>query len=308
MRFAAERRNHRRRRNGNEQDTTRSPGRNTGAGATRCGSSRTSEYYNDPGGDNGVAADIGAVTVDSTADGYISLKASVANMPQPGQAGFVVVVFDTDRNGATGSLMGGDYLLIFDVGSARGGLRHWNGTEYVDAAGDSATIVAHGSLEAKIKPAALGGATAFNFVVVAASGKADAAEIDAAPDNGTWFYELKAPVVTVDTIFAKFVPAAPKAGAVFQAPLVRLKLSNGRSVLAAQLPVRRTARWEARARDGQGLMHLPDPEERQGEAALDHALRHLRRRDGRVRPVRVPGALRGNGSARFAARGRRPIR
>ena len=190
--------------------------------------------YNDPGGDNGVAADIGAVTADSTADGYISLKASVANMPQPGQAGFVIVVFDTDRNGATGSLMGGDYLLIFDVGSARGGLRHWNGTEYVDAAGDSATIVAPGSLEAKIKPAALGGATAFNFVVVAASGNADTAEIDAAPDNGTWFYELKAPVVTVDTIFAKFVPAAPKAGAVFQAPLVRLKLSNGRSVLAAK--------------------------------------------------------------------------
>ena len=59
--------------------------------------------FNDPGGDNGVAADIGAVTVDSTADGFIGVKASVANMPQLGQPGFVIVVFDTDRNGATGS-------------------------------------------------------------------------------------------------------------------------------------------------------------------------------------------------------------
>ena len=63
-----------------------------------------------------------------------------------------------------------------------------------------------------MKPASLGGATAFNFVIAAASGDVDAAQIDAAPDNGTWFYEVKAPVVTVDTIFAKFVPAAPKAG------------------------------------------------------------------------------------------------
>ena len=30
--------------------------------------------YNDPGGDNGAAADIGAVTVDSAADGYISAE------------------------------------------------------------------------------------------------------------------------------------------------------------------------------------------------------------------------------------------
>ena len=45
---------------------------------------------------------------------------------------------------------------------------------------------------------------------------------------------MKAPVVTVDTINAKFVPVAPKAGAVFQAPLVRLKLSDGRTVLAAK--------------------------------------------------------------------------
>ena len=190
--------------------------------------------YNDPGGDNGAAADIGAVTVDSTADGFITLKASVPNLPQVGQPGFVAVAFDTDRNGSTGSLMGGDYLFVFNLGAARGGLSRWNGTEYVDAGGDSVTAVGAGSFEVKVKPASLGGATAFNFAIAAASGEADVAEIDLAPDTGMWFFELKAPVVTVDTIHAKFVPSAPKAGAVFQAPLVRLKLTNGRTVLAAK--------------------------------------------------------------------------
>lgn len=190
--------------------------------------------YSDSVGDNGAAADIGTVTVDSTADGFITLKASVANLPQVGQPGVVAVAFDTDRNGSTGSVLGGDYLYIFDLGAARGGIRRWNGAEYVDAGGDSVTTVGAGSIETKVKPASLGGATAFNFAVAAASGEADVAEIDLAPDTGMWFFEVKAPVVTVDTINAKFVPAAPKAGAVFQAPLVRLKLSNGKTVLAAK--------------------------------------------------------------------------
>jgi hypothetical protein len=141
-------------------------------------------------------------------------------------------VFDTDRDGATGSLMGGDYVFFFDFGSASWGMRRWNGTEYLDAGGDSVTTVGAGSLEVRVRPASLGGATAFNFVVVAASGEVETAQIDAAPDSGTWFYEVRAPVVTVETIVAKFVPAAPKAGAVFQAPLVRMKLSDGRTILA----------------------------------------------------------------------------
>jgi hypothetical protein len=190
--------------------------------------------FNDSGGDNGTAADIGAVTVDSAADGFISVKASIANLPQIGQSGFVLVVFDTDRNGATGSLMGGDYVLFFEFSSAGWGMRRWNGTEYVDAGGDSVTTVGAGSLEVKVRPASLGGAKAFNFVVFAATGEVETAQVDAAPDNGTWFYEVKNPVVTVDTIVAKFVPAAPKAGAVFQAPLVRMKLSNGKTALAAK--------------------------------------------------------------------------
>ena len=190
--------------------------------------------FNDPGGDNAAAADIGAVTVDSTTDGFISLKASIANLPQIGQPGVAIVVFDTDRNGATGSLVGGDYAFLFDFGSASWGMRRWNGTEYVDAGGDSVAVVGAGTFEVKVRPATLGGATAFNFVVIAASGEVETAQFDAAPDRGTWFYEVKAPVVTVDTIDAKFVPAAPKAGAVFQAPLVRMRLSDGKTILASR--------------------------------------------------------------------------
>ncbi len=190
--------------------------------------------YNDPGGDNGAAADIGALTVDATADGFVTIKAAIANLPLVGQPGFVIGVFDIDRNGATGALMGGDYVLFVDLSSGGRLLQRWNGTEYVDTPGDTVVVLGAGSAELSVKPAALGGATAFNFIVVAASGQVGEAQIDSAPDSGTWFYEVKAPVVSVDTINAKFVPAAPKAGAVFQAPLVRMKLSDGRTVLAAK--------------------------------------------------------------------------
>jgi len=188
--------------------------------------------FSDPSGDNGAAADIGAVTADLTADGFITLKASTANLPPVGQPGFVVAAFDTDRNGATGSLMGGDYVLLFDIQSGGRILQHWNGTEYADTPGDTIVTLGNGSVELKVKPAGLGGATAFNFVVAVATGSGDAAAIDFAPDGGTWFYELKAPVVTVDRVNARFVPAAPRAGAVFQAPIVRIRLSDGRTILA----------------------------------------------------------------------------
>ena len=116
------------------------------------------------------------------------MKASVANLPQVGQPGFVIVVFDTDRNGSTGSLLGGDYLLVFDLGSASGGLRRWSGTGYCRCGwrhhhGHRRRLI-RGEGEAGVA----GGATAFDFAIAAGSGEPGAAEIDIAPDVGMWFY------------------------------------------------------------------------------------------------------------------------
>lgn len=191
--------------------------------------------YSDPTGDIGTAADIGAVTVEQAPDGFIVFKPTVANLPALGQPGSLVVAFDTDRNGGTGALTGADYVLVFDLGRVEHGLFRWNGTEYVEATGDVQAIMGAGTAEFRIRPETLGGATAFNFSLAVATGEPGAGQIDFAPDNGTWFFEPAKPVavpLTVERVNAKFVPAAPKAGATFQAPLVRITLSNGKKIVA----------------------------------------------------------------------------
>ena len=191
--------------------------------------------YSDPTGDNGAAADIGLVTVEQAPDGFIVIKPVVANLPALGQPGSLVVAFDTDRNGATGALTGGDYVLVFDFGRLEHGLFRWSGTEYVEATGDVTAIMGAGTAELRIRPEALGGTAAFNFSLAVATGDPGSSQIDFAPDNGTWFFEPAKPVavpLTVEKIHAKFVPAAPRAGSTFQAPLVRVTLSNGRKIVA----------------------------------------------------------------------------
>lgn len=197
------------------------------------GAAGATASYTDPSGDNGAAADVGAVAVDLTGDGYLSVKMAISNVPL-GQSGIVLVAFDTDRSGSTGNLAGGEYLLFFDFEEMRPGFAHWNGTEYVDTPADVIMVLGAGSLELKVKPASLGGVTSFNFIVSAATGAEDALQVDRAPDGGTWFFEPAKPnPVTVETIRAKFVPAVPRAGGAFQAPLVRIKLSDGKTIVAS---------------------------------------------------------------------------
>lgn len=187
--------------------------------------------YTDRTGDNGAAADIAAVAVDLGADGKIALKLTIASMPQLGAQGVALAAFDTDRNPATGSLAGGDYVAVFDFEEGSGGLLRWDGSNYVATSGDVTSLVGNGSLELRLEPAAIGGTTAFNFVVVAMSGAPESEQIDFAPDTGSWSFEVKK-AVTVETVDAKFVPTAPKAGFAFQVPVVRITLSDGRTIIA----------------------------------------------------------------------------
>jgi hypothetical protein len=194
----------------------------------------TPTSYSDPTGDIGPAADIGVVTVDVAADGYIVIKPAVANMPAFGQPGFVALILDTDRNSATGSLSGGDYVLGFDRGDATLAFLRWSGTEYVGATGDVTVVVGAGTIEFRIRPEAIGGATSFSFSVVASTGTSGE-QIDLAPDSGMWFFERAQPVVvpvTVEKVDAKFAPAVPRAGKTFGAPRVRITLSNGKTIVA----------------------------------------------------------------------------
>ncbi len=198
--------------------------------------------YSDPTGDNGAAADVGLVTVELAADGYLHIKATVANIqvPSPMPASVIVAV-DADRNGSTGGIDGADYVVGVGLQDLQLVVAKWDGTQYVpgDPQQSEATVIAGSAgVEFRLRPAGLGGSTTFNFEVIAGTGTADGDfDFDFAPDNGTWFFEPAKPVVTpvtVERVHAKFVPRAPKAGATFQAPLVRVTLSNGRKIVASK--------------------------------------------------------------------------
>lgn len=187
--------------------------------------------YTDPTGDNAGGPDIGAVTADLGADGRIAIKLSIASIPQRGDQALVFAAIDTDRNAATGSIFGGDYVVIFAFADLSGSFVRWDGSDYVEANGDITSIVGSGFVEIRVHPDAIGGTTAFNFMVAVAKGDPETGQIDVAPDAGSWAFEAKK-ALTVETVDAKFVPAAPKAGAVFQAPVVRITLSDGTTIVA----------------------------------------------------------------------------
>lgn len=205
--------------------------------------------YLDPSGDNGAASDIGAVTVELATDGYLHIVPTIASFPGLGSDGAVLVGLDTDRSGSTGSNGGADYLIFFDLKDLSGSLFKWSGSEYLEAPADARFILSSGGIEIHIKPASLGGATAFNFFVVAATGGPDALQLDFAPDNGSWFYEYKQPAV-LQSVAATFTPAAPRAGKVFRVSGVRARLDDGTAAAPTSYGCR--ARLAGKALRGNG--------------------------------------------------------
>lgn len=190
--------------------------------------------YSDPSGDNGAAADIGAVTVQLAADGYLHVRPVIAAQPALLSPGAVLVGFDSDRSLATGAVGGMEYLALFVFDDSTLELVKWNGSDWDVAPtqeGDVRALVGSSGFELLLRPAALGGVTAFNFQVAASTGSGDAAQFDFAPNEGTWSFEHRGPAA-VETIDATFVPAKPRAGAVFQPVAVRLECSDGTSTLA----------------------------------------------------------------------------
>ena len=183
--------------------------------------------YTDPAGDNGDAPDIGAVTVQLAADGYIHIRPTIANQPAIQTPGGLLIFLDTDRSLATGGLGGADYVFAMLFEPVEGALLRWNGSDwdYADTQQDDARyLVGSSGFELLVRPAVLGGATSFNFSVAAAGAVPE--QMDVAPDQGMWLFEPPTAAV-VERLDARFVPAAPKAGAIFRPATVRAELSDG---------------------------------------------------------------------------------
>jgi hypothetical protein len=162
--------------------------------------------------DAGGAPDITALAItDNPTTGAITIALTAS--PWPGD-GDVVVLFDTDRNAATG-YEGIDLALTYgqtpsergwDIGQWDGktfSFPSWGATVVFSRSGDVFTWT--------FSKRNAGIATGFSFVVVSAAYDADGNDVaaDIAPDGGMWSYDLTvAPPVTTSPTVPKTGPAA----------------------------------------------------------------------------------------------------
>ena len=82
--------------------------------ATAPGSTAATTFT-DPTGDSGGAPDITNVVVDNDATGTITMTVTTANQADLATDARVDIIFDTDRNPATGSPSGGDYRVLMSL-------------------------------------------------------------------------------------------------------------------------------------------------------------------------------------------------
>ena len=195
--------------------------------ATPAGSDAT---FNDNVGDaQGAAPDISLVTV-SNVQGQINFRI-VTNEPTLNADSEVLLGIDTDRNPSTGApdSLGSDYA--FEVAPTGYTFARWTGSAWDDNTPYATVRVAYtGGATISVNRSELGNTTAFNFWVRGLQTVGDTSNVDDAPDDGTYPYQLVAPGVTVATVAVSPDPYPPRAGKRFKISVLSVGLSDGRKV------------------------------------------------------------------------------
>jgi hypothetical protein len=199
----------------------------TGAGSTS---------FNDTIGDGNGAADVKTVVVSNDDAGQVTIRVNVDSLPNP-SATAVFVLFDTDRNQATGWTdgAGAEYAFVDDESDDSYAFLRWNGSDWVDAPDTTARVSSdNGGATFSINRSELGGTTAFDFWVRTRLGDPDATATDTAPDgDAVWTFELKLGAAAAPKITAVMLPAAsmlPRAGTTFTFRVGKVVLSTKEAV------------------------------------------------------------------------------
>jgi len=158
--------------------------------------------FTDPAGDNNAAPDVTGVAVSETADGNLTIAATIANYQALPANSWVNLWFDLDSNPRTGD--DGDEALVqyFDDGGIQ--FWRWNGSTLVrrQATGMTASFAA-GVLTFTGPKAALDGAASFDLLTVASRGQDvgeddDLIASDTAPNTGRGRWVSPGPLTVAD--------------------------------------------------------------------------------------------------------------
>jgi hypothetical protein len=182
-----------------------------------AGPAAAAQTFADPAGDQqGTAPDVTTVVASNDAKGQIELRITVSNHPALATDSELFVLFDTDRNGATGATnaLGAEYFFYIDGSDRTYGLGRWTGTEFDFSAPTNTAEVSYdaGVAVISINKGELGNTAGFNFWVrgIQHTGP-DTSNLDDAPDDGVYTYALTAaPKVRLGPLV--LVVGQPRAG------------------------------------------------------------------------------------------------
>jgi hypothetical protein len=176
-------------------------------------------------GDGGAAPDIFTTLVRNTARGKIVFEVTLTNRDAIGENDFLAVDLNTDRNPATGSSDGVDYLLVaFPGGDVV--LGRWSGTQFERVDGVASleeSSFAGGKQTFTVAAADIGNTRSFLFYVYSQLRDNDAV-FDSSPDGSTDFWEYSVARPHVEAVNATFSPSRPRAGQRFRVASVRFVL------------------------------------------------------------------------------------
>jgi hypothetical protein len=187
--------------------------------------------YADPMRDApGRAPELTTVVVSNDDAGTVRFRINVANQPRLASGSTLELYVDSDRDPATGDplSLGADHRFVLDGSTQTFDFARWDGTRFDSAAASTTAQVWYWSgVSITIDRTELGGTTALSFWV--RSGGADRTT-DAAPDHGTWSYELGSGGVNpadIDSFSFRVRPAAPRAGATWRLEVDTVRLVDG---------------------------------------------------------------------------------
>jgi hypothetical protein len=141
--------------------------------------------FADPAGDAGSAADATAVAVRNDDRGIVTIRVALANRQSFGEGDLYLVSLDTDRNPETGGV-GFEYLIVVE-GAGDASILRWDGATWAPTP-PVAQASWDGALEVSFDRAAVGSPAAVDFQL--AIGTETSTDSDAAPDDGTWSYQI----------------------------------------------------------------------------------------------------------------------
>jgi hypothetical protein len=177
----------------------------------------------------GGAPELTTVVVSNDDAGAIRFRINVANQPRLARGSSLQLFLDTDRNPGTGDplSLGADYRFVLDGASQTFDFARWDGTRFDSgAASETAAVWYWSGVSITINRSELGGTSGLAFWI-RAGGPGETS--DAAPDQGTWAYDLVAGGANppdIDSFSYRVRPATPRAGTAWRVEVDGLQLTG----------------------------------------------------------------------------------